>query len=253
MNYPEIARKLTESLALAHSPVSVSFTHSIPAGVDGFDSRVPAGCCFWEEGSLRTFATSASDHSSCAIGMYTHNLEQAPGQQEDLRDALAIFRDLGYLRDADLALIPVMNCRTEKIVYGPLAEVAAEPAVVLLFVNATQALIASEAAQQVENRVVPAMGRPACAVIPLVANTAASAISFGCCGARAYVDIFSPDISIFAIPGKKLELYTERIQKLAAANSTLTNFHRMRRAQIASGATPTVKESLASASRRTST
>jgi uncharacterized protein (DUF169 family) len=245
VNYSDIARKLTESLNLEHAPVAITFTNSIPPGVDRFSGHVPAGCRFWQDGMQCTFATSARDHSSCAIGMYTHNLEQAPRQQVDLDDALAIFRELDYVREADLPLIPVMKHRAENVVYGPLAEVVTEPTVLLLFVNAAQALIASEAAQQIENHIVPAMGRPACAVIPLVANTGASAVSFGCCGARAYLETFAPELSIFAIPGNKLVIRPERIQNLAVANSTLSKFHRARHAQIAVGLAPTIKESLA--------
>ena len=63
------------------------------------------------------------------------------------------------------------------------------PDMVLLFVNANQTLILSEATQQVENQNAPAMGRPACAIVPQVMNTGRAALSLGCCGARAYLDI----------------------------------------------------------------
>ena len=33
---------------------------------------------FWEDGATTAFATSASDHSLCAIGVYTHNLQPSP-------------------------------------------------------------------------------------------------------------------------------------------------------------------------------
>jgi uncharacterized protein (DUF169 family) len=245
VNYSHLSAILTDSLGLSHAPVSITFTNSIPAGVPSFRGHPPAGCRFWQDARAATFATAAGDHASCAIGMYTHNLEQGPREQADLGEALAVFRELDYVKETDLPLIPVMKFRAEHVVYGPLAETTVEPAVVILFVNSSQALIASEAAQQIENRIVPAMGRPACAVVPLVANADASAVSFGCCGARAYLETFTPELSIFAIPGKKLELYAEHIQTLATANSTLTKFHRTRERQIAAGLTPTVKESLA--------
>lgn len=242
MNYHEISKRLTDSLGLTQPPVAVTFASSL--GFDRPKNRAPAGCRFWQDGTERTFATTAEDHGSCGVGMYTHNLEQTPTQQADLSAALALFRELGYVREADLPLIPVLKVRPEHVVYGPLGKCASAPAVVLLFVNAAQALIASEAAQQVENRIVAAMGRPACAVVPMVANTEMAAVSLGCCGARAYLDIFSPEVSIFAIPGAKLEQYTHRIEKLANANSTLSAFHHVRRAQVTAGLTPTVEDSL---------
>ena len=94
------------------------------------------------------------------------------------------------------------------------------PDVVLLFVNANQTLILSEATQQVENQNAPAMGRPACAIVPQVMNTGRAALSLGCCGARAYLDVLTDDVAVFAIPGAKLEAYTRRIEALAKANKS---------------------------------
>ncbi len=75
-------------------------------------------------------------------------------------------------------------------------------------------------------------------------NTGRAAMSLGCCGARAYLDVFDDDISIFAIPGRKLPAYAERIEALAEANETLSRFHEVRRHEVEAGHTPTVRESL---------
>jgi uncharacterized protein (DUF169 family) len=117
--------------------------------------------------------------------------------------------------------------------------------VVVLFVDASQTLLLSEATQQVENQNAPAMGRPACAVIPQVANTGIAALSLGCCGARAYLDVLTDDVAIFAIPGAKLDAYVRRIEALANANAILTKFHQIRRRDVEAGQTPSVKASLA--------
>jgi uncharacterized protein (DUF169 family) len=116
---------------------------------------------------------------------------------------------------------------------------------VLLFVNANQTLILSEATQQVENQNAPAMGRPACAIVPQVMNTGRAALSLGCCGARAYLDVLTDDVAVFAIPGGRLEAYAQRIEALAKANNLLSRFHHLRRRDIAAGGTPTIKDSLA--------
>ncbi len=112
------------------------------------------------------------------------------------------------------------------------------PDVVLLFVNANQTLILSEATQQVENQNAPAMGRPACAIVPQVMNTGRAALSLGCCGARAYLDVLTDDVAVFAIPGAKLDAYAQRIEALAKANAILSKFHQIRRHDIAAGAPP---------------
>ena len=243
--YAQQAALLAASLDLQQSPVAISFTETIPAGVKAHSGRVPAGCKFWQDAASEAFATSAADHNLCAIGVYTHNLQSSPAQQTDLMDALKVFADLDYVRPEDLALIPVLDSQPGYVVYAPLASSPMPPDVVLLFVNANQTLILTEATQQVENQNAPAMGRPACAIVPQVMNTGRAALSLGCCGARAYLDVLTNDVAIFAIPGAKLEAYTRRIEALAKANAVLANFHQIRRHAIAAGATPTIKDSLA--------
>jgi uncharacterized protein (DUF169 family) len=243
--YAKLATTLAASLDLQQPPVAISFTDTTPAGIKAHSGRVPAGCKFWQDAATGAFATTAADHNLCAIGVYTHNLQSSPAQQADLMDALKVFADLDYVRPEDLALIPVLGSKPGYVVYAPLAASPLPPDVVLLFVNANQTLILTEATQQVENQNAPAMGRPACAIVPQVMNTGRAALSLGCCGARAYLDVLTNDVAIFAIPGARLEAYTRRIEALAKANAVLANFHQIRRRAIAAGATPTIKDSLA--------
>jgi uncharacterized protein (DUF169 family) len=240
-----IADVLTTSLNLKQPPIAISFCDSVPAGVPAHTGSVPAGCRFWEDAAAGAFSTAAADHYRCAIGVYTHNLQPSPEQQTDLMDALKVFADLGYVRPEDLPQIPVLKGQPKHVVYSPLARTPLAPDVVLLFVNANQTLILSEATQQVEGQVAPAMGRPACAVVPQVMNNARAALSLGCCGARAYLDVLPDDVAIFAIPGGKLEAYTERIEALSKANALLSRFHGIRRRAVEEGQNPTIKESLA--------
>ena len=76
-------------------------------------------------------------------------------------------------------------------------------------------------------------------------NSGRAALSLGCCGARAYLDVLTDDVAVFAIPGGKLEAYTRRIEALSKANGVLAKFHSLRRNAVASGQTPTIKDSLA--------
>ena len=160
-------------------------------------------------------------------------------------DTLRIFGELSYVRAEDIVTIPVLQSEPQFILYSPLADSPLPPNVVLLFVNPDQTLILSEATQQLENQNPPAMGRPACAVIPQVVNTGRAALSLGCCGARAYLDVLTDSVAIFAIPGAKLEAYAERIAALASANAVLSRFHQIRRRDVGAGETPTIKDSLA--------
>jgi len=242
--YAAISQRLTKALRLPQPPVAICFASNAPEGAEHPASPVPAGCRFWQDGATKVIATNAVDHASCAIGVYTHHLASSQRQQQDLADALGVFRDLGYVRDEDLPLIPVLDANPAYVVYSPLSKTPTSPDVVILLANANQVLILTEAAQQVEGRETLAMGRPACAVVPQVKNSGRAALSLGCCGARRYLDVLDDSTAIFAIPGGKLESYTQRIEALAHANSTLSNFHDVRRRQFERGGTPTVRESL---------
>jgi uncharacterized protein (DUF169 family) len=236
---------LTEALNLTQPPVAICLTDAVPAGVESWSGHSPAGCRFWQEAATRVFATAAADHSLCSIGQYTHNLEMTPAAGKDLGDALKVFADLGYVRPQDIAQIPVLASKPAHVIYGPLDAIPADPDVVLLFVRADQTLILSEAAQQLENGLPPAMGRPACAIIPQASNSGRSALSLGCCGARAYLDVLPDDVALYAIPGTALEAFAERIAALAKANTILSKFHQIRRKDIEAGKNPTIEESLA--------
>ncbi len=244
-SYASLAESLTGALRLERPPIAVCFADAVPPGVKPFAGSVPAGCRFWQEASDGVFSTVAQNHDLCGIGIYTHNLDASPAAQKDLGDALKVFADLGYVREQDLPLIPVLKNRPKAVIYGPLNDVPLPPDVVLLFVNADQTLILSEASQQLEGGLPPAMGRPACAVVPQALNNNQTALSLGCCGARAYLDILTPGIAVYAIPGKKLEAFTERVLALAKANAVLSAFHTLRRKDVEAGQHPTVQESLA--------
>lgn len=241
----EIAQSLTDSLQLTQPPVAISMVDAVPAGVNSWTGAIPAGCRFWQEAGSRVFATSPADHANCSIGQYTHNLEMSSASQTDLQDALKVFADLTYVTAEDVAALPVLAAKPQHVVYGPLAETPCDPDVVLLFVRADQTLILSEASQQLENGLPPAMGRPACAVIPQAKNSGRSALSLGCCGARAYLDALTPDVALYAIPGASIAAFADRIAALAKANGILTKFHQLRRQDIESGKTPSIAESLA--------
>lgn len=244
--YARISTSIASALKLKDAPIAICFADTVPEGIGAVPNRAPAGCRFWQDATSASFATSAADHSLCAIGMYTHNLETSPGQQADLMDAIKVFGDLGYVTQEDLPLIPVLGTQPKHVLYSPLGETPLPPDVVLLFADAAQALILSEATQQVEGGNAPAMGRPACAVVPQVMNSGRAAMSLGCCGARAYLSLLNDWISLFAFPGAHIGAYAERIVALASANAVLSKFHQIRRQEIYAGQSPTIQESLQS-------
>lgn len=240
-----VARTLTDSLSLSLPPIAVALRDAVPEGVPTYDGVVAAGCRFWEEAAQRPFATVTRDHELCGIGVHTHHMAGASEQaQSELGAALKVMAQLDYVRDEDVAGIPVIEREVRCVVYAPLADAPVEPDVVLLFLRANQGLIMAEAVQQVDVSVAPALGRPACAVIPQVVNTGRAAMSLGCCGARAYLDALADDVALWALPGAKLHAYAARVAALANANKVLGTFHSLRRADVEAGKRPTLQQSL---------
>ena len=241
-----VAKTLTDCLELRTPPVAVCLTDTPPAGVSPSSQAAPAGCSFWERGARGTFVTSPKDHENCTVGMYTHHMPlDTPSRQKNLNDSLKVFGDLGYVRPEDIPGIATLKQEGKYVVYSPLSSTPMPPTVVLLFANSRQSLIITEAIQQVDSGVPPAMGRPACAVIPQTANTSRPALSLGCCGARAYLNTLTDDIALWALPGERIAEYAERIKVLTEANGILTKFHQLRRTDIEQGKSPSVEESLA--------
>ena len=244
-NRTQQAEQLTASLDLSLPPIAVAFRDAVPDGVPEFDGSVPAGCVFWQEAARRTFSTSAGHHALCSIGIHTLNLSQAPASQPaELQSALEAMMGLDYVREEEVAAIPVVQREVQHAIYGPLADFPTDPDVLLLFANSRQGLVLSEALGRVDGGVPPAMGRPACAAVPQALNHDRATMSLGCCGARAYLDALSDDVAMWALPGSRLDRYCEQIAGFARANKTLTMFHERRRADVESGGRPTVQESL---------
>ena len=240
------AERLTSALGLSVPPIAAAFVDVVPHGIPDFEGTVPAGCVFWQEAARRTFATSARDHALCAIGIHTLHLSDAPSSQpRELEAALEAMIGLDYVREEEVAAVPVRAKEAKHAVYGPLAEFPREPDVVLLFTDARQGLVMSEALARVDGGAAPAMGRPACAAIPQAINRGTSAMSLGCCGARAYLDALSDDVALWTLPGDSLERYCEQVTAFARANRTLAAFHGRRRTDVEAGERPTVRDSLA--------
>jgi uncharacterized protein (DUF169 family) len=244
-NYAAVADSIQHSLGLKFTPIAVILTDTAPEGVKQYEGHAPAGCAFWEEAAAGAFTTSAANHAMCSIGIYTHNLAGAPPQYaSELGAVLEVMSGMEYARAEDVAQIPVLSKQPQYAVYAPLAACPAPPDVVLIFADARQGLILAEAAQQVDAELPPALGRPACAAVPQAYNSGRATVSFGCCGARAYVGALDAGTALWALPGAKLDRYAARIAKLAEANDVLTHFHTIRKADVAAGGSPSYADSL---------
>jgi uncharacterized protein (DUF169 family) len=245
MNSRALSSRLTAALDLAQVPIAVSLTEAPPAGVPRFEGSAPGGCSFWERAARGPLATVTRDHELCSIGVHTHRLRApSPTQDRELARALEVMASLDYVDDEAIASLPVLDRAPGCVVYAPLAEAPLPPDVVLIFAHARQSLVVVEATHKVDGAAAPALGRPACAVIPQAVKTGRAALSLGCCGARAYLDGMTDGVALWALPGAKLAAYVAAIEAFARANDTLGAFHRIRRAEVEAGGRPSVDDSL---------
>jgi uncharacterized protein (DUF169 family) len=244
--YADISKTLVQCLHLALPPIAICLTDRAPANVAHYEGIAPAGCVFWEKAASGAFVTSTRDHELCSIGVYTHNMrDPSVNYKPELQTVLKVLEQMQYVRPQDVAHIPVLQREVSHVVYAPLAATPLPPDVVLLFAHAGQGLVITEAVQQVDENIPPALGRPACAVVAQALNAQRAALSLGCCGARAYLDGLSDEVALWALPAAKLERYTSRIAALAKANEVLGQFHRLRRMDVEAGARPTYEQSMA--------
>jgi len=220
--YARQARRLTESLGLAHPPLAITFSAAAPAGVPRFDApmpeptadgrtgRVSAGCVFWVRGQERTFTTVPEDHGNCSVGSLTHgliSLEEAAGRA-----------DVGALCEAEWVSpevfphIPTVAERPGFITYGPLAESPVPPDVVFLRLTGRQAMMLHDACPELRFE-----GKPQCHIIPLARERQQVAVSVGCMLSRVRTGMANHELTA-AIPAARLDDVLERLERAAAAD-----------------------------------
>jgi len=232
-DYPTLENQLRESLNLMHAPVAITFLKDPPAGVEKFVGIEPSGCSFWRLASNgRTFYTVPSDHYNCPVGAHTHKIELPPDRANELPDILGVMTNLGYLKMEEVPGIPVLPQTPKFILYAPLAATPVDPAVVLLAAAPSKLMLLEEAAIRAGlGSKLPLLARPTCMAIPAALGHG-MVTSAGCIGNRVYTDL--PDGELYsAIPGSALQPIVNALQTVVSANTALEQYHRGRRAQLA--------------------
>ena len=230
-DWKELASDLDSLLKLQCKPLAITFSDSAPAGVpefeatvpeptpDGRTGKVPAGCVFWMEGSTRTFTTRAEDHGNCSVGSLTHGLktlEEVAGNSD-----VAALLESGWVTLDVVPQIPVVKHRSSFITYGPLAETQVDPDVVLLRINAKQAMILSDA--------VPGLafeGKPQCHIIPMAKEMNAIAISVGCMLSRVRTRMANAEMTC-AIPAGRLAEVVGLLRRASGADLAVAAYASM--------------------------
>jgi uncharacterized protein (DUF169 family) len=224
---------LQEALGLSAPPIAVGFSDAPPAGLERWQSGpVPAGCVFWREAMKgRSFYTAPSDHYNCAVGAHTHGIG-VPAPQ--LEDTVKFMVSGEYLRMEEVEGIPTLEKTPAYVSYGPaetasfpyhLVVVAAKPAAAMLIYESALRAGAGNALANI-------LGRPACALLPLVHKTGLASLSLGCMGNRTFTGL--PDEELYVcIPSGHWSAVLMKSTEIGRANSTMKQFYRGRQEQFA--------------------
>lgn len=220
------AGQLSAILNLQTPPLAISFTAqpgaaplqgAMPAPTaDGRTGKVPAGCVFWIKAQDRTFSTTAEDHANCSVGSVTHGFKKLD-EVGDRNDVAALV-EAGWVSPDMFPQIPVVQERPESITYGPLEQTAAVPDVVLLRVNAKQAMMLSDAIPDVNFQ-----GKPQCHIIPMAKEQEQVAISVGCMLSRVRTGMANTEMTC-AIPSARLPGVIEALHVAAQADKTVAAY-----------------------------
>ena len=233
-DYAAIERRLRERLGLPRRPVAVTFRDAPPPGVEPFTGSEPSGCSFWRlamEG--RAFYTVPADHYNCPVGSHTHNIPLPGERAAELPQVLEIMTGLGYLKTEEVPGIPRLPKTPGAIVYAPLGDTPVDPDVVLFIGPPGRLMLLQEAALRagVAARV-PFLGRPTCMALP-AALAGGAVASTGCIGNRVYTGTGDDELYV-AVPGRDLPRVAEEAETIAKANAALADYHKGRRASLAS-------------------
>ena len=230
-DWQDTAARLTAALRLSVAPVAITFTDTPAEGVppfagpdarmpepapDGRTGRVPAGCVFWVRALERTFATLPEDHGNCSVGSLTHGLiDLATAAQ---RADVAALVDAGWVSPEVFLAIPVVTKRPAAIIYGPLAEAAQRPDVVLVRTSPQGVMTIGDA---VPDLVIE--GKPQCHIVAIAKEQNRPAASVGCALSRARTGMSASEMTC-ALPGSRLEELTEAIEAAAAGDTAVAAY-----------------------------
>ncbi len=227
-DWKNVAKELRETLGLKNSPLAIAFSNEAPEGVDrhggiipeasqdGRTGKVPAGCVFWMDGSEQAFTTVPEDHFNCSVGSVTHGLKtlQEVMNNEDVQRLVAS----EWVTPEEAMKLPHIKDKPSFITYAPLSETPVNPDVILLRINAMQAMTIHDAFNEIE-----IVGKPQCHIIPISKERKEVAISTGCMLSRTRTGM-PPDEMTCTLPADKIDDILLKLKARRKANSAVTAY-----------------------------
>jgi uncharacterized protein (DUF169 family) len=217
--------------------VAIGLFQSPPEGVAKWQGGpVPAGCAFWREAQKgRTFYTVPEDHYNCAVGCHVHSIALPESREQELMETVGFMVESNYISMDEVPTIPKLGEAPAVIAYGPVEKAVFTPAVVVAALEPADAMLLYEAALAAGAATAPmgALGRPACAVIPLTAGSKTTSLSLGCRGNRLFAGLGDDKLYV-CVEGSRWNAVLERLEAVLAANQTMARHYESKKAAIAS-------------------
>jgi uncharacterized protein (DUF169 family) len=222
-------------LGLPRPPIAIGFLESPPEGVAAWSGGpAPAGCFFWKKAQEgHTFYTTPADHYHCAVGAYTHKIALPAERSGELAQTVGFMVENGYLAMEEVGGIPTLPTPPAFIAYGPAEDSHFPPSVVIVAAQPAQAMLLYEAALKAGagGALMPTLGRPGCAILPLTLQSSAAAFSLGCKGNRTFTGL--PDAEMYlSIPGDRWAAVVEQVARTYQANQTMGSRYLQHQAQF---------------------
>jgi len=224
--YQNLTQRFIELLHLTQPPVGLAFVDTVPEGVPPANRKVPSACTFWRLAEQGVFYAGAEDHQECPIGMLTMGFRMPASDQQRAQALVETMAGVEYFSPAEVAALPVVEKPHQSIVYGRLDQFPGEAEVVLSILNTQQAMLVAEALGNLSwlQSGQSAFGRPTCAVIPRALKSGAPSMSFGCVGARTYINL-TPGEVVLTLPASEFADLVKRLEVIVYANEALAPYH----------------------------
>lgn len=229
--YQELTQRFTELLQAKHVPIGLHFVEDAPESIEHQVRQIPSACTFWRLGEQGVFYADANDHQQCPIGMMTMGFTMPAEAQQRAQGLVETMANVRYFSPEEVSALPVVKKPHQYIVYGRLDQLPVEPDVVLCILDTQQGMLVAEALGQVNwlQGGQSAFGRPTCGIIARTMETGEVSLSFGCVGARTYVEL-TPTELVLTIPGARFADLVARLQVIVDANNALAPFHAQQKA-----------------------
>lgn len=213
-----IAAQLTREMELEMPPVQITYLERPPPGVPEHPGGVPSVCTYFAYGTRAPFYAGLPKHEDCEIGAFVLGIPPQGTTGERLMATLGNMQKEGYLNPGEEAKVPHNAAPPKYVAYGPLGSFEFDPTGVLMFTKPRGAMLAAEAAGSAPDVwSVPMNGRPMCAIMPILNQGAATALSLGCTGSRIYTDI-GADTMVVGVKGDHLREFSQKLDRVVRAN-----------------------------------